>query len=221
MLDLISQACASVWSISDSVAIGLIQALTLFALAVLYYRPLAGLIDRSDGLEFSFAGTKVRSFKSFDAIRSATEKKKAEGLQPAIPDADLRRRARNASKDRGLMRRLVLWVDDNPDNNLLERNALEALGIRIAIGLDTNTALQTFRSTPFDLVISDMGRPEGRTAGLDLLRQLKQIQPAVPVLFYTSSAGVALAKEFGITGATQHPDELYALVLGELVKRHS
>ena len=37
---------------------------------------------------------------------------------------------------------MVLWVDDRPDNNRFERQALEALGIRFALATSTEDALE-------------------------------------------------------------------------------
>ena len=40
----------------------------------------------------------------------------------------------------------VLWVDDNPTNNLYERKSLEALGIHFTISTSTEDALEKLRS---------------------------------------------------------------------------
>ncbi len=53
----------------------------------------------------------------------------------------------------------ILWVDDRPDNNRFERQALEALGIDIDLSTSTDDALGKIRRRSYDLIISDMGRP--------------------------------------------------------------
>ena len=64
---------------------------------------------------------------------------------------------------------LVLWVDDNPSNNVLEIRSLEALGVRTITSTSTEDALQKVGTTQFDVIISDMGRPPDPRAGYTLL----------------------------------------------------
>ncbi|WP_432812009.1 hypothetical protein [Pantanalinema sp. GBBB05] len=63
----------------------------------------------------------------------------------------------------------VLWVDDRPDNNIYERQALRALGINFVLALSTEEALEHIRTQRFDAIISDMGRPPDAQAGYTLL----------------------------------------------------
>jgi len=56
----------------------------------------------------------------------------------------------------------VLWVDDRPDNNRFERQALEAFGIRIDLSRSTEDAVDMTLQRSYDLIISDMGRPRTR-----------------------------------------------------------
>jgi CheY-like chemotaxis protein len=51
----------------------------------------------------------------------------------------------------------VLWVDDLPENNVYERQAFEALGIRFTLSLNTSEALERLSQQKFAAVISDMG----------------------------------------------------------------
>jgi hypothetical protein len=74
---------------------------------------------------------------------------------------------------RRIRRSLVLWVDDIPDNNIFERQALEALGVEIDISTSTDDALRRVRREPYDLIISDMGRPPDSQAGYTLLDKLR------------------------------------------------
>jgi PleD family two-component response regulator len=80
----------------------------------------------------------------------------ADALTEAVPDTRTQRR---------LQGRLILWVDDHPDNNRYERRALEALGVRFVLSTSTDDALDQLRRQTFDLIISDMGRPPDPQAG--------------------------------------------------------
>ena len=81
----------------------------------------------------------------------------------------------------------ILWVDDNPRNNSLFAAALEERGARIDIALSTDDGLLKFKKQPYDFVLSDMGRPEGEKAGIDLTKRLKAISPATPVFIFCGS----------------------------------
>lgn len=58
--------------------------------------------------------------------------------------------------------RHVLWVDDRPNNNIYERRAFEAVGIRFTLAVSTADALQRLSNEQFDAIISDIG-PNRRT----------------------------------------------------------
>jgi hypothetical protein len=47
----------------------------------------------------------------------------------------------------------VLWVDDNPDNNIYVRRSLEALGVRFVIATSTDDGLEWARRQTFDAII--------------------------------------------------------------------
>jgi CheY-like chemotaxis protein len=64
-----------------------------------------------------------------------------------------------------------LWVDDFPNNNIYERQALEALGVNFVLATSTEEALKKISRQRFDAIISDMGRPPDSRAGYTLLDQ--------------------------------------------------
>ena len=113
----------------------------------------------------------------------------------------------------------VLWVDDRPQNNLYERNALEALGIRVVTATSTDEALEKLRLQSFQVVISDMGRPPDAQAGYTLLEAMKRQHMDIPFIIYAGSnlpEHKALARSKGAIGSTNRAEELFELVLGAL-----
>ncbi len=66
----------------------------------------------------------------------------------------------------------VLGVDDNPENNIYERQSLEALGVRFVLSTSTADALSKTKNQQFDAIISDMGRPPDRYCGLHASRRI-------------------------------------------------
>jgi CheY-like chemotaxis protein len=111
--------------------------------------------------------------------------------------------------------RKVLWVDDRPANNVFERAALESYGIRFTLVESTSEAQAILAPGRFDAVISDLGRPGDRRAGLILLEAVRRADNAVPYFLYTSVAAAArLGRVEGAQGVTADPDELVAMVVG-------
>ena len=53
----------------------------------------------------------------------------------------------------------VLWVDDKPENNEIERRALTELEINVQYVTTSKDALLELRRHPYDLIISNVRRP--------------------------------------------------------------
>jgi CheY-like chemotaxis protein len=109
----------------------------------------------------------------------------------------------------------VLWVDDRPSNNLYERRAMEALGIRLTISTSTEDALERLRSGKFDVTISDMGRPPDPRAGYTLLDEIRRLGISTRYIIYAGSNAPKHkeeARKHGALGSTNNPRELLQLV---------
>lgn len=141
------------------------------------------------------------------AVKEAHEAKElvAEAVTPAL----LRRAARAR----------VLWVDDHPENNMYERQSMEALGVSFALARSTDEALEKLATGGFDLVISDMGRPPDPKAGYTLLDALRGSGNAIPFIIYASSNAPEHqmeARRHGALGSTNNPSELFQYLLAAL-----
>ena len=125
--------------------------------------------------------------------------------------------------------RRILWVDNHPENNRLERAALVSWGIDVQARRSTEEAmkeLRDVRDTPFDLVISDWFRnrqPEGQ----HLAEMMHAEGIGVPILFYFTVAKDMphlfteirdKARELHAVGATSSPRELLRWTFAELVR---
>src|SRR6266567_457485 len=118
-----------------------------------------------------------------------------------------------------LNRASVLWVDDIPENNTYERQALEALGIQFTVSTSTKDALEKVQREKYDVIISDMGRPGDQKAGYTLLKELKDMGNATPFIIYSASKRpqeVAEARRIGAFGYTNDPQELLELVVNAI-----
>ncbi|MGI8915772.1 MAG: response regulator [Chloroflexota bacterium] len=110
---------------------------------------------------------------------------------------------------------MVLWVDDHPENNAYERNAMQEIGIRFTQSLSTEDALEQLRQVRFAAVISDMGRPGDNHAGYTLLDAMRQRSDATPYIIYAGSSSpeqLEEARRRGALGCTSTFPELFRLV---------
>jgi CheY-like chemotaxis protein len=110
----------------------------------------------------------------------------------------------------------ILWVDDNPNNNVYERQALGALGINFVLATSTDEALRHISRKRFDVIISDMGRPPDSRAGYTLLDTLRSNGNSTPFIIYASSRKpdhVAESRSHGAIGCTNNANELFEWVL--------
>ena len=173
------------------------------------------------GIEAS--GKTAAALQMAAAAGAAAEKNRKPG-EDARPIAEISEKVRDtvdvAFDSQGASRvagQRILWVDDRPDNNLNERHALEAMGLRIDLATSTREALARLGKARYRLVITDMKRQDDPQAGLALLNEVGQRWQGLPVIFYSLSSGLFdEASAQGAVGATSSTEQLFALVLRSL-----
>lgn len=136
-------------------------------------------------------------------------------LDAIVAEAD----ALPPSQRKAERQRVVLWVDDNPDNNIYERNAMEAYNVRFELALSTGEALAKLRASKFDAIISDMGREGDPRAGYTLLEALRGSGEKTPYFIFSSASSpkylkTALGK--GAQWSTNVSEVLIAKVLASV-----
>jgi two-component system OmpR family response regulator len=80
----------------------------------------------------------------------------------------------------------VLHVDDDPDIRLLIAASLREFGYVVATAGTNAEALELAKQFKFDLCILDVRLPDG--SGIELCQKIRQLQPDVPVLYYSAYA---------------------------------
>jgi DNA-binding NtrC family response regulator len=93
----------------------------------------------------------------------------------------------------------ILIVDDEPSLRETLSETLRGCGYAVETAQNGAEALQKFSSGGFSLVITDMRMP--KTGGMDLLRGVKKISPATPVIVITAYGTVTAAVEAMKEGA--------------------
>ncbi|HEY3026608.1 MAG TPA: response regulator [Pyrinomonadaceae bacterium] len=80
----------------------------------------------------------------------------------------------------------VLYVDDHEDSAFMFKQLLSLSDYEVSVAVTMAEALTRAKSEEFDLYVLDKRLPDG--TGVDLCRQLNQITPDVPVIFYSGDA---------------------------------
>lgn len=113
----------------------------------------------------------------------------------------------------------ILWVDDNPENNIYEREALLTLGTITDTATTTEEGMAALRSNVYDLVISDMRRGSVPDEGLSLLREMQKDRYPQQVVFYVGTVDPEKGRPAGSFGITDRPDELLHLIMDILERQ--
>src|SRR5690606_9030956 len=79
----------------------------------------------------------------------------------------------------------VLWVDDHPQNNSVERDFFESRKVAVYQVLTTEEALQLLAMYDYDAVISDMNRNDIPLDGLNLVREMRRRGDPTPFVLYS------------------------------------
>src|SRR6266571_3441163 len=87
----------------------------------------------------------------------------------------------------------ILWVDDEVEGLAAHRQFLEQQGFTVEQAAHGDDALALLRRQPYSLVLLDEQMPGKR--GLELLPEIRAIDPAMPVVMVTQSEEEALLRE--------------------------
>ena len=131
-------------------------------------------------------------------------------------DTSVLRRAHVASQ--ALTGAKILWIDDNPAGNALERQTLSSLGVIVTTVESTASAIACLKQEPFDLILSDIARPGAPAEGVAALPQLLRVVPTLPVVFYVAQMN-AVGTPPSAFGITNRPDDLMHLCMDALERR--
>ncbi|MBT2366822.1 response regulator [Streptomyces sp. ISL-10] len=145
------------------------------------------------------------------AIVKAAEQRGDRDVQPVLQEIEQTKTARVAR---------VLWVDDNPDNNLYETLALEQLGLLVTKATSTDAGMFYFNNLDFSFVVTDVHRESDADAGMTLLKELQRVKPEIPVIAYTMGAA-EIRDQFINAGARAVVDTPAGLIHAALNERAS
>lgn len=113
----------------------------------------------------------------------------------------------------------ILWVDDQPENNELEAALFREAGAAVDFRESTDAAMKAIKSRDYDLIISDVARPESPKAGLEFAEGLTNLAGTPPVILYVGYAEKPVPPF--VFGLTDKSDELVHLSLDILARNRS
>ena len=87
----------------------------------------------------------------------------------------------------------ILVVDDDLAHRTMLRTLLGGWGYDVAEADDGESAVDTARNRPFDLILMDIRMV--RVSGLEAMADVKRINPAIPIIIMTAYASVDTAKK--------------------------
>jgi DNA-binding NtrC family response regulator len=97
--------------------------------------------------------------------------------------------------------RLLLAEDDGSQRRVMEYHLSEC-GYQVVVAADGRHALDLFRRDAPDVVLTDMAMP--RMDGMQLLREVKRLDPAVPVIIITAFGSIREAVQAIREGAFEY-----------------
>jgi len=105
----------------------------------------------------------------------------------------------------------ILLVEDHDDSRRAMKRLLIALKHTVADASTVAAALELAKTQRFDLIISDLGLPDG--SGLDLMRQLRQRSPlkGIALTGYGTESDIAAARKAGFAAHLTKPINFVAL----------
>lgn len=80
----------------------------------------------------------------------------------------------------------ILCVDDHADTCFMLQTLLGRAGSDVKSAASCAAALDVALRESFDLFVLDVSFPDG--SGIELCKQLREMQPGVPVVFYSGKA---------------------------------
>ena len=113
----------------------------------------------------------------------------------------------------------VLWVDDQPEKNIYERQALEQLGIQFTISSSTEEAIQKLQHGNYKVIIFDMDRTSDRQAEYSFLQEIRKRGVTTPFIIYAGNIGPEDPDDTRTRddlGTTNMPGELFEMVVNAI-----
>lgn len=205
---------------------GLILTFILLVFLARNWTRLGSVIDRLSG--FEALGVKLQLAASVELQKASAQTNSDVRLTTTISGIEKQIRVTEDDELRALKRaavltdvtrdRVILWVDDQHNNNMHEIRTFAALGMKIITEHSNAAAVVRVKGgfPRVHIVITDISRTAGEPSG-DLLPDAFQAERIeLPIIFYITKVDNSAPLPIGAFGLTNRPDELLHLVLDAL-----
>lgn len=198
--------------------------LVLLVVLAMFHEPLSNFLERLNKAEITKddTGFKVALAAANLATAEATRSEPEAKTRKSVDLEGVAQATSRAAGSLTVSQAKVLWVDDNPDNQQYERNALSALGIKFDLARNTDEAMARLKTDKFNLIITDFYRSDDPQGAYTLLGKLKNISSPPPVIIYSGSSNPDFEKEAktrGAYGETNSPQRLFDLVVNVFLNK--
>jgi CheY-like chemotaxis protein len=125
----------------------------------------------------------------------------------------------SATKNPAVLQGKILWVDENPTNNLSLSNAFQELGIKVIQVATTAEAIDQLKQSAFDTIITSMTRGGDHEDGLKFIAALQNLGVRTPVIIYAAqwaSLNKGQEEKFGVQAITNDPSVVYNLTIRDV-----
>jgi CheY-like chemotaxis protein len=151
-----------------------------------FYQPLKILIESARSRKFiiKVAGNELTMEEASEQQRMIVNDIQSKLAEVEKRLASIQTVNPNSESTNTIKNKHILWVDDNPRNNSYLVASLQEKGHTVDFALSTDEAIAKFTSQSYDIVISDMGRPDDGKAGITLVKQIRALSPGVPFYIF-------------------------------------
>jgi CheY-like chemotaxis protein len=107
----------------------------------------------------------------------------------------------------------ILWVDENPLNNLPERRSLQSMGIHVDVATDAEEAFALLSANGYDALISEMEHGGVEDWGRQFLAEIRKRQIHTWTVFYLLDFDPSRGIPGHAFGMTNRPDHLLHYIM--------
>lgn len=115
----------------------------------------------------------------------------------------------------------ILWVDENPFNNLPERRSLQSMGIHVDIATDDQEAFALLSGGRYDVIISEMAHSGEEEWGSRFLTDVRGRGVYTWTVFYVLNFDPSRGIPGYAFGMTNRPDHLLHYIMDILERERS
>lgn len=162
-----------------------------------------------------------KQFEKYDKVEENVEeyakKKTGADLSIVVKDALIQRLSYIKQKELSIK---GLWIDDNPQNQVFEKEILKTIGVEFDIALNSEQAWYQINHNKYDLIISDILRNGDAKAGINFLNHAANNGFRIPFIFFIANVKPELGTPAYALGVTNLVGDLLHYVMDVIERKY-